>query len=100
MENKNKNSIFLGKIEKAGACYINDGKYGYFLTCGKTKKNYRLPEFLQENPEWVHLEMAEKIIEYKTKMSEGLYEYKKELSNKNNNESDSEKTEDIKIKKK
>jgi len=29
MENKNKNSIFLGKIEKDG-CYINDGKYGYF----------------------------------------------------------------------
>ena len=98
MENKNKNSIFLGKIEKAGACYINDGKYGYFLTCNK--HNYRLPEFLQENPEWVHLEMAEKIIEYKTKMSEGLYEYKKELSNKNNSGSDTEKTEDIKIKKK
>jgi len=44
--------------------------------------------------------MAENIIEYKTKMSEGLYEYKKELSNKNNSGSDTEKTEDIKIKKK
>jgi hypothetical protein len=30
MENKN-NNIFLGKIEKSG-CYVNNGKYGYFLT--------------------------------------------------------------------
>jgi topoisomerase IA-like protein len=94
---ENKNSIFLGKIEKAG-CYINDGKYGYFLTCNK--KNYRLPEFLQENPEWVHLEMAQAIINYKNKASEGFYEFKKEQADKKNSESDTEKTEDIKIKKK
>jgi hypothetical protein len=31
MEKKN---IFLGKLNKKG-CYINDGKYGYFLTCDK-----------------------------------------------------------------
>ena len=37
MEN---NNIFLGKIEKNG-CYVNNGKYGYFLTCGK--KNYKIP---------------------------------------------------------
>ena len=40
MEKKN-NNIFLGKLEKDG-CYLNDGKYGYFLTCNKT--NYKLPE--------------------------------------------------------
>ena len=40
---ENKNNTFLGKIEKAG-CYVNNGKYGYFLTCGK--KNYKIPEFL------------------------------------------------------
>ena len=28
------NNIFLGMIEKRG-CYVNNGKYGYFLTCGK-----------------------------------------------------------------
>ena len=28
------NNIFLGKIEKSG-CYVNNGKYGYFLTCRK-----------------------------------------------------------------
>ena len=43
MENKN-NNIFLGKIEKSG-CYVNNGKYGYFLTCGK--KNYKIPEWLE-----------------------------------------------------
>ena len=42
MENKN-NNIFLGKIEKNG-CYVNNGKYGYFLTCGK--KKYKIPEYL------------------------------------------------------
>jgi topoisomerase IA-like protein len=47
MENKN-NNIFLGKIEKSG-CYVNNGKYGYFLTCGK--KNYKIPEWL--NPDEV-----------------------------------------------
>ena len=35
---ENNNNIFLGKIEKSG-CYVNNGKYGYFLTCGK--KNYK-----------------------------------------------------------
>ncbi len=30
----------LGKIEKSG-CYVNNGKYGYVLTCGK--KNYKNP---------------------------------------------------------
>ena len=94
MENKNKNSIFVGKIEKAGACYINDGKYGYFLTCGK--KKYKIPEYLL--PEEITLGMAQRYIEYKNKMSDGFYEYKKELLDKKNSESDGEKTEDIKKK--
>ena len=33
MENKN---VFLGKLSKNG-CYVNDGKYGFFLTCNKKK---------------------------------------------------------------
>ena len=32
---KNNNNVFLGKIEKAGGCYVNNGKYGYFFTCNK-----------------------------------------------------------------
>ena len=65
MENKN---IFLGKIEKSG-CYINDGKYGYFLTCDK--QNYKLPEFLK--PEDVTLDMAQRIIAYKKKISKQYF---------------------------
>ena len=61
MENKN-NYIFLAKIEKSG-CYVNNGKYGYFLTCGK--KNYKIPEWL--NPDEVTLDMAKRLIAYKQK---------------------------------
>jgi topoisomerase IA-like protein len=71
MENKN-NNIFLGKIEKSG-CYINNGKYGYFLTCGK--KNYKIPEWLE--PEEITLDMAKRLIEYKQKISEAMARKKK-----------------------
>ena len=59
-----KNNIFLGKINKSG-CYVNDGKYGYFLTCNK--KNYKIPEWFPH--EKMDLEIAERLIEYKNKMS-------------------------------
>ena len=68
---ENKNNIFLGKIEKSG-CYVNNGKYGYFLTCGK--KNYKIPEYLL--PEEVTLDMAKRLIAYKQKMSEEWIENK------------------------
>ena len=70
MENKN-NNIFLGKIEKSG-CYVNNGKYGYFLTC--QKKNYKIPEWLL--PEEVTLDMAKRLIAYKQKISEEWLEKK------------------------
>ena len=77
MEKKN---IFLGKIQKNG-CYVNDGKYGYFLTCDK--KNYKIPEWLPHEKR--DLEMAEKYIAYKEKMAKlysekGTKKYKSELS--------------------
>ena len=91
MENKN-NNIFLGKIEKSG-CYVNNGKYGYFLTYGK--KNYKIPEWLE--PEEITLDMAKRLIEYKQKISEKWLE----KSTNNSNESDNETSEDtIKIKNK
>jgi topoisomerase IA-like protein len=62
MEKKN---IFLGKLHKKG-CYVNDGKYGYFLTCDK--KNYKIPEWFPH--EAMTLEIAEKYIAYKDKMAE------------------------------
>ena len=90
MENKN-NNIFLGKIEKSG-CYVNNGKYGYFLTCGK--KNYKIPEWLE--PEEVTLSMAQRLIAYKQKISEQWLEKK---NNDNKNESDEESSEDPVVKK-
>ena len=90
MENKN-NNIFLGKIEKSG-CYVNNGKYGYFLTCGK--KNYKIPEWLE--PEEVTLGMAQRLIAYKQKISEQWLEKK---NNDNKNESDEESSEDQVVKK-
>ena len=82
---ENSNNIFLGKIEKNG-CYVNSGKYGYFLTC--QKKNYKIPEFLL--PEEVTLDMAKRLIAYKQKISEEWLEKK----NVKKNESDEESSED------
>ncbi len=84
---ENKNNIFLGKIEKSG-CYVNNGKYGYFLTCGK--KNYKIPEWL--NPNEINLDMAKRLIAYKQKISEEWLE-KKNKENKND-ESDDETSEE------
>ncbi len=67
MENKN---ILLGKISKNG-CYVNDGKYEYFLTCDK--KNYKTPEWFPY--EKMDLGTAEKFIAYEDKMS-NLYSEK------------------------
>jgi len=90
MENKN-NNIFLGKIEKSG-CYVNNGKYGYFLTCGK--KNYKIPDWL--NPDEVTLDMAKRLIAYKQKISEEWFE-KKNKENKND-QSDNETSEEPVVK--
>ena len=86
---ENNNNIFLGKIEKSG-CYVNNGKYGYFLTCGK--KNYKIPEWL--NPDEVTLEMAKRLIAYKQKISEEWLEKKN-----SKDESDDESSESSIVKK-
>ncbi len=39
---ENKVIYFLVKSKKSG-CYVNNGKYGFSLTCGK--QNYKRPEF-------------------------------------------------------
>ena len=92
MENKN-NNIFLGKLEKSG-CYLNNGKYGYFITTAHDKKNYKLPEWL--NPDEVTLDMAKRLIAYKKKISEEWLEKK---NNESKNESDDETSEDPVVKK-
>ena len=88
---ENNNNIFRGKIEKAG-CYVNNGKYGYFLTC--QKKNYKIPEWL--NPDEVSLDMAKRLIAYKQKISEEWLEKK---NNTIKDESDDESSENSIVKK-
>jgi topoisomerase IA-like protein len=80
---ENNNNIFLGKLEKNG-CYVNNGKYGYYLTCNK--KNYKIPEFLL--PEEVTFDMAKRLIAYKQKISQE-YIVKNENKSKNDQPSQS-----------
>jgi topoisomerase IA-like protein len=74
MENKN---IFIGKLQKNG-CYVNNGKYGYFLTCDK--KNYKIPEWFPA--EKMDLEIAERLIAFKNKISEQYLVTKEMLDQK------------------
>jgi topoisomerase IA-like protein len=90
---ENKNNIFLGKIEKSG-CFVNNGKYGYFITTAHDKKNYKLPEWL--NPDEVTLDMAKRLIAYKQKISEQWLEKKNSNSK---DESDDESSESSIVKK-
>ncbi len=92
MENKN-NNIFLGKLQKQG-CYVNNGKYGYFITTAHDKKNYKLPEWLY--PDEVTLDMAKRLIAYKQKISEEWLEKKNSTIK---DESDDESSENSTVKK-
>ena len=92
MENKN-NNIFLGKLQKQG-CYVNNGKYSYFITTAHDKKNYKLPEWL--NPDEVTLDMAKRLIAYKQKISEEWLEKKNSTIK---DESDDESSENSIVKK-
>ena len=58
-------SKVLGKINKK-KCYLNDGKYGFYLSYDA--KNYKVPDWFPADK--MDLEIAERLIEYKKKMSE------------------------------
>ena len=64
-------SKVLGKINKK-KCYLNHGKYGHYLTFDS--KNYEVPEWLPVDK--MDIEIAERLIEYKIKMSEQWLESK------------------------
>ena len=55
----------LGKIN-GKKCYINNGKYGFYLS--HDAKNYKIPDWFPHEP--MSLAIAERLIEYKKKMSE------------------------------
>ena len=62
MESEN---IVLGKIDKK-KCYLNNGKYGHYLSYDG--KNYKVPEWFPVDK--FDIDIAERLIEYKKKMSE------------------------------
>ena len=62
MESEN---IVIGKINKK-KCYLNNGKYGHYLSCDG--KNYKVPEWFPVDK--FDIDIAERLIEYKKKMSE------------------------------
>ena len=62
MESEN---IVLGKINKKKV-YLNNGKYGHYLSCDG--KNYKVPEWFPVDK--FDIDIAERLIEYKKKMSE------------------------------
>ena len=58
-------NIVLGKINKKKV-YLNNGKYGHYLCCDG--KNYKVPEWFPVDK--FDIDIAERLIEYKKKMSE------------------------------
>ena len=82
------NNKALGKINKK-KCYLNNGKYGQYLTFDS--KNYKVPEWFPV--EKMDIDVAERLIDYKIKMSEQWLESKQ--TNKKKVESDSEDEEEL-----
>ncbi len=94
MESEN---IVIGKINKKKV-YLNNGKYGHYLSCDG--KNYKVPEWFPVDN--FDIDVAERLIEYKKKMSE-MYcdESSKKPTNTNKkDESESDEEESPKLRKK
>jgi len=82
----NNNSVVIGKINKK-KCYLNNGKYGHYITYDT--KNYKVPEWFPVDK--MDIDVAERLIEYKKKMSElWLDDTKKPKASKKEESSDDE----------
>ena len=86
----NNNSVVIGKINKK-KCYLNNGKYGHYITYDT--KNYKVPEWFPVDK--MDIDVAERLIEYKKKMSElWLDDTKKPKTNKKEESSDEDDTDE------
>ena len=95
MESEN---IVICKINKKKV-YLNNGKYGYYLSCDG--KNYKVPEWFPVDK--FDIDVAERLIEHKKKMSEMYCDESSKKPTKTNkkDESDSDEEESPKpVKKK
>jgi topoisomerase IA-like protein len=94
-------NIVIGKINKKKV-YLNNGKYGHYLN--HDGKNYKVPEWFPVDK--FDIDVAERLIEYKKKMSEMYCEEssskKPTKANKSSKkeESDSDEEESPKLRKK
>ena len=79
----------LGKLN-GKKCYINNGKYGFYLS--HDAKNYKIPDWFPH--EKMDLVIAERLIEYKQKMSE---QWMADKVKKEESESDDEEEEAPKL---
>ena len=92
MESEN---IVLGKINKKKV-YLNDGKYGHYLN--HDSKNYKVPEWFPVDK--IDIDIAERLIEYKKKMSELWLSDSKPIKTTKKNDSESDEEEAPKTSKK
>ena len=94
MESEN---IVIGKINKKKV-YLNNGKYGYYLSYDG--KNYKVPEWFPVDK--FDIDVAERLIEYKKKMSEMYCDESSKKPTKaiKKDESDSDEEESPKLRKK
>ena len=81
-------NIVIGKINKKKV-YLNNGKYGHYLSCDG--KNYKVPEWFPVDK--FDIDVAERLIEYKKKMSEMYCDDKKPTKTNKKDESDSDEEE-------
>ena len=89
-------NIVIGKINKK-KCYLNNGKYGHYLN--HDGKNYKVPEWFPVDK--FDVDIAERLIEYKKKMSElWLSDSKKPIKTTKKNDSESDEEEAPKTSKK
>ena len=78
-------STILGKINKKKV-YLNNGKYGHYLN--HDSKNYKVPEWMPVDK--LDIDIAERLIEYKKKMSTQWCEAKPTSKDESESESDEE----------
>jgi topoisomerase IA-like protein len=81
-------NIVIGKINKKKV-YLNNGKYGHYLSCDG--KNYKVPEWFPVDK--FDIDVAERLIEYKKKMSEMYCEESSKKPTKTNKSSKKEESE-------
>ena len=81
-------NIVIGKINKK-KCYLNNGKYGHYLN--HDGKNHKVPDWFPVDK--FDIDVAERLIEYKKKMSDMYCDDSSKKTTKANKSSKKEESE-------